>query len=37
LKELGSVMEPPLGKSGMNHRLMRLEKVILDLLLRKEP
>ncbi len=36
LKELGSVMEPPLGKSGMNHRLMRLEKAAMDLLLRKE-
>ena len=30
LKELGAVMEPPLGKSGMNHRLKRLEQIALD-------
>lgn len=27
LKELGSLMEPPVGKSGVNHRLRRLEKI----------
>ena len=27
LKELGEMMDPPLGKSGMNHRLKRLEKI----------
>ena len=27
LKELGSMMEPPVGKSGINHRLRRLEKI----------
>jgi hypothetical protein len=30
LKELGAVMDPPLGKSGMNHRLKRLEQIALD-------
>ncbi len=32
LKELGEIMQPPLGKSGMNHRLKRLERIALDLL-----
>jgi len=27
LKELGSLMEPPLGKSGVNHRLRKLEEI----------
>lgn len=27
LKELGELMNPPLGKSGMNHRLKKLEKI----------
>ena len=27
LRELGELMEPPLGKSGVNHRLKRLEKI----------
>ena len=36
LKELGVAMEPSLGKSGMNHRLMRLEKIARELLARKE-
>ena len=35
LKELGEMMQPPLGKSGMNHRLKRLEKIITDLLLKR--
>ena len=30
LKELGELMNPPLGKSGMNHRLKRLEKIALE-------
>lgn len=30
LMELGAVMDPPLGKSGMNHRLKRLEQIALD-------
>lgn len=36
LKELGEIMEPPLGKSGMNHRLQRLEKTIQEILERKD-
>lgn len=27
LKELGDMMEPPVGKSGVNHRLRKLEKI----------
>lgn len=27
LKDLGELMDPPLGKSGMNHRLKKLEKI----------
>ncbi len=27
LKELGEMMDPPLGKSGINHRLKKLEKI----------
>ncbi|HHX37961.1 MAG TPA: DNA-binding protein WhiA [Clostridiaceae bacterium] len=29
LRELGELMDPPLGKSGVNHRLKRLEKFSL--------
>lgn len=32
LKELGEIMIPPLGKSGMNHRLKRLERIASELL-----
>lgn len=32
LRELGEIMNPPLGKSGMNHRLKRLEKIAVELL-----
>ena len=32
LRELGESMQPPLGKSGMNHRLRRLEKAAAELL-----
>ena len=27
LQELGAMLEPPLTKSGVNHRLRRLEKI----------
>lgn len=27
LKELGDMMEPPVGKSGVNHRLRKIEKI----------
>ena len=27
LKELGEMMDPPVGKSGINHRLARLSKL----------
>jgi len=30
LKELGEILRPPLGKSGMNHRLKKLEQLALD-------
>jgi len=32
IKELGEQMQPPLGKSGMNHRLKRLEHLAAELL-----
>lgn len=32
LKELGELLQPPLGKSGMNHRLKRLEAVAAEYL-----
>jgi len=32
IKELGEQMQPPLGKSGMNHRLKRLERLAAELL-----
>jgi DNA-binding protein WhiA len=34
LKELGAILEPPVGKSGINHRLRRIEKIAEEL--RKE-
>jgi len=36
LKELGELMEPPLGKSGVNHRLKRLNDLAEDLRSHKE-
>lgn len=35
LKELGELMEPPLGKSGVNHRLKKLSELAEDLRSRK--
>lgn len=31
LKELGEMLTPPLGKSGVNHRLKKLDKIAEDL------
>ncbi|NLK52159.1 MAG: DNA-binding protein WhiA [Syntrophomonadaceae bacterium] len=31
LKELGDLVEPRLGKSGVNHRMRRLEEIARDL------
>lgn len=36
LKELGEQMDPPLGKSGVNHRLKKLSEFAEDLRSRKE-
>ena len=36
LKELGELMEPPLGKSGVNHRLKKLSELAENLRSRKE-
>ncbi|MDW7656293.1 MAG: DNA-binding protein WhiA [Bacillota bacterium] len=36
LKELGALINPPLGKSGMNHRLKRFEQLAAELLSREE-
>jgi DNA-binding protein WhiA len=35
LKELGEIMDPPLGKSGMNHRLVKLERIAAEHKLKK--
>ncbi|MDD3839891.1 MAG: DNA-binding protein WhiA [Clostridia bacterium] len=35
LKELGQMLSPPIGKSGVNHRLRRLEKIAQDLKMRR--
>ena len=32
LKELGQMLNPPLGKSGVNHRLRKIEEIAEDLL-----
>ena len=31
LKELGEMLEPPVGKSGVNHRLRKIEKIASEL------
>jgi DNA-binding protein WhiA len=31
LKELGELLEPPVGKSGVNHRLRKIEKIAEEL------
>ena len=31
LKELGELMDPPLGKSGINHRMRKIEEIAEDL------
>ena len=31
LKELGAMLEPPVGKSGINHRLRKIEKIAEEL------
>ncbi len=31
LKELGEMLEPPVGKSGVNHRLRKIEKIAEEL------
>lgn len=36
LKELGELMDPPLGKSGINHRLKKLSELAEELRSRKE-
>ena len=36
LSELGQMLEPPVGKSGVNHRMRRLQ-MIADEIMQKEP
>ena len=36
LKELGALLNPPLGKSGVNHRLRRISKIADSLREQKE-
>ena len=31
LKELGEMLDPPVGKSGINHRLRKIEKIAEEL------
>ena len=31
LKDLGQLLDPPVGKSGMNHRMRRLEELAEEL------
>ena len=35
LKELGEMLSPPLGKSGVNHRLKKIEKIAEEILIRE--
>ncbi len=35
LKELGEMLNPPLGKSGVNHRLKKIEKIAEEILIRE--
>ncbi len=35
LKELGEMLIPPLGKSGVNHRLKKIEKIAEEILIRE--
>lgn len=35
LKELGEIMEPPVGKSGVNHRMRKIEELADDIRIRK--
>lgn len=35
LKELGEMLDPPLGKSGVNHRLKKIEKIAEEILIRE--
>jgi DNA-binding protein WhiA len=35
LKELGEMLNPPLGKSGVNHRLKKIEKIADELLMKE--
>lgn len=36
LKELGEMMDPPVGKSGVNHRMRKIEELADDIRIRKE-
>lgn len=36
LKEIGELLDPPVGKSGVNHRFRKIEKIAEDLRLGKE-
>ena len=34
LKELGEMLEPPIGKSGVNHRLRKIEEIAKEIRVR---
>jgi len=35
LKEIGEILSPPIGKSGVNHRLRKIERLALDIMERE--
>lgn len=35
LKELGEMLNPPIGKSGVNHRFRKIEKIAMDIIERE--
>lgn len=35
LKEIGEVLNPPIGKSGVNHRLRKIEKIAMEIIERE--
>lgn len=35
LKELGELLNPPIGKSGVNHRLRKIEKIAMEIIERE--
>lgn len=32
LKEIGEILNPPIGKSGVNHRLRKIERIAMEIM-----